>query len=420
MNITFTPLKEEDFPLLLKWLQAVHVRAWWDSSVNWTFDAILAKYGQYLKAQNKIYAYIILHNNIPIGYIQYYNRHNFPPEPLYDTSGLPKSCAAIDWYIGDVGYTGKGIGPQALDMFVKEYVFNHFDSVVTDSDSTNIAAIKAYQKAGFNLLKQEAQVTLMIRGNIANDIIEIRDLKEIEKCFEKASPAAVILVDIDYTIIIPKAKMFRDNSKHKHFIDDLKKNRDKIPNFENILSSWRLQRKVMLVNERWPELIDKMRQSGRKIYAFTQMDTGNVGVINKVEHWRSEELKSMNVLFTESYMGHQELEILPPHKDAPKEILHSSAKFYHGFFMTGANTKGDLVRSIIAEAKPPEIIFVDDRMDHVKDVGKACADNGVAYIGIFYRGVEMMDGEPDDLLAEKQKKHLLEHGKWLEDDGLCP
>jgi len=40
MIITFKPLQETHFPLLLKWLETPHVKQWWDEDVVWTLELI--------------------------------------------------------------------------------------------------------------------------------------------------------------------------------------------------------------------------------------------------------------------------------------------------------------------------------------------------------------------------------------------
>jgi hypothetical protein len=49
MKITFIPLQESHFPLLLKWLEAPHVKAWWDQDVHWNLELIKEKFGDCAK-----------------------------------------------------------------------------------------------------------------------------------------------------------------------------------------------------------------------------------------------------------------------------------------------------------------------------------------------------------------------------------
>ncbi len=100
MTITFVPLAESHFPWLLKWLETPHVKAWWDQDVKWTPELIREKFGNYvkgykpLKFENEVskkpmHAFIIIFEETPIGYIQYYNKHDFPSEESYETTEFP-------------------------------------------------------------------------------------------------------------------------------------------------------------------------------------------------------------------------------------------------------------------------------------------------------------------------------------------
>ena len=106
MKIIFKHLQRSHFPLLLKWLETPHVKAWWDPNLTWTPELIQEKYDSYVhgyKLENNIhkniYAFIIKIDNKPIGYIQTYNAYDFHKN-LY-LNNLPKSLAAIDIFIGE-------------------------------------------------------------------------------------------------------------------------------------------------------------------------------------------------------------------------------------------------------------------------------------------------------------------------------
>ena len=175
MNITFIPLAESHFPLLIKWLEAPHVKLWWDQDIQWTPELIREKYGHYVDgrklidnshrelAQKPIYAYIICLNDIPIGYIQYYNVHDFLREQGHDLSELPNSCAGLDLYIGEIEFLGKNVGSKALILFLDQHVFQKFDYAFVDPDVTNTAAIRAYEKARFMKIKGIKDEIWMIR-----------------------------------------------------------------------------------------------------------------------------------------------------------------------------------------------------------------------------------------------------------------
>lgn len=159
-----------------------HVREWWDQDVNWTIDLITEKYGCYVKGYKRVeksdevierpmHAFIIEADSHPIGYIQYYDRNDWLPQDYKeDFQNIPKPIAAIDVYIGDPHWIGKGIGSIAIKQFLDEHVFKEFASCTVDPDTANTGAIRAYEKAGFYKLQtlKNGTITLMLakRNNI--------------------------------------------------------------------------------------------------------------------------------------------------------------------------------------------------------------------------------------------------------------
>ena len=112
--MSFIPLTESHFPLLLKWLEIAHVKAWWGQDIKHTPTLIQGKYTDYVKGYKlengiakTIKAYIIYVDNVPISYIQIYNAYDFPrAKPLID---LPENLAAFDVLIGEEDYLKRGI-----------------------------------------------------------------------------------------------------------------------------------------------------------------------------------------------------------------------------------------------------------------------------------------------------------------------
>jgi len=169
MNINFLPLSEAHFSLLLKWLEEPHIKAWWDHDINYTEDLVKEKYTSYVKGyklengeKKVIHSYIIYVDNNPIGYIQIYNAYDFTRnKPLID---LLKSLAAIDFFIGNIDYIGKGIGVETL----KSFDFHGYKNILVDLDMDNIAAIKTYEKAGFKKIREQVDSNeiWMLKENI--------------------------------------------------------------------------------------------------------------------------------------------------------------------------------------------------------------------------------------------------------------
>ena len=159
MKITFIPLAKSHFPLLLKWLKAPHVKAWWDQNVTYTLDLVHEKYSSYVKGyklvdgqQKPIQGFIIHNNQNPIGYIQIYNAYDFPRSKTL--SGLPANLGAFDIFIGEESALQQGLGSKAILEFLKLHG-NQYTHIFADPDSNNVAAVKCYEKAGVKKVSEQ-------------------------------------------------------------------------------------------------------------------------------------------------------------------------------------------------------------------------------------------------------------------------
>lgn len=174
MNINFCSLAIHHLPLLLKWLEEPHVKSWWESDTKWDEGLVAQKYALYIQgyalvegARKPIKAYIIEMDNKPIGYIQFYNKHDFPNHlsttPDYDLDGLPENLAGMDFYIGEIDYVGKGYAAKIVRRFVKNYIETEYDACVVDPNPHNKVAMRIYDKVGFVPAKNISDnITLLI------------------------------------------------------------------------------------------------------------------------------------------------------------------------------------------------------------------------------------------------------------------
>jgi hypothetical protein len=93
-----------------------------------------------------------------------------------------------------------------------------------------------------------------------------------------------------------------------------------------------------------------------------------------------------------------------------------SAVFYKGLFMTGSFNKSDVLRAFLKTENPTEIVLIDDREEMLADAVGECQAEGIPFLGILFKGIERISGNPDPKVAEFQQDYLLKHAEWLEDE----
>ncbi len=234
-------------------------------------------------------------------------------------------------------------------------------------------------------------------------ITTIYNVDEVIAKIKDSPKGTVIFIDVDDTLITPKSNSFRTGNEEVNLIDQIKNNQNIYSNYEEIISNWRLARKVILVDQAWPEAINELKKD-YKVFALTKMNTGKFGNIESMEEWRYRELKSLNIEFSKI----PELENKPYHDDSPS--------YYQGIFMSGSALKSQAIDQFLSILKPFHIILIDDKIDFLKDVSKFCQERKILFTGILYRGVDRIPGMLDRETRDIQFEYLVKKARWLEDD----
>lgn len=151
-DLRIRTLSESDFPYLFKWLNDEHVLKFYGGrDKSYTMDMIKEHFTE--KWEDEVIRVIIEYHNVPIGYGQIYKMY----DELYEDYHYPKTDEIVygmDQFIGETEYWSKGLGTRYIKMifaFLKRE--RNANAVILDPHQDNPRAIKAYQKAGFRIIK---------------------------------------------------------------------------------------------------------------------------------------------------------------------------------------------------------------------------------------------------------------------------
>lgn len=147
-HITFKPLNFSDIPLMHRWFNLPHIQLFY-SIRAWTEDEILIKLKPYIIGEKPVTALIVLFDDKPIGYLQYYKVKDYPWPNQTLPDDIIENAAGMDLFIGEPEMIGHGLGQAIISQCLQTIIWPKFKYCIVDPDIQNHDAIKCYQKLKF-------------------------------------------------------------------------------------------------------------------------------------------------------------------------------------------------------------------------------------------------------------------------------
>ena len=150
-EILIRDFSESDLPVMLKWLTDERVLEYYEGrDVRFTMETLSEKFLEEIPGGSRV---IIEYRSRPVGYGQVYQLSG----EMFDEYDYPDNGSTVfatDQFIGEPEYWNRGIGSAFLQMiasYLKEE--KAADAMVLDPHQSNPRAIRAYEKAGFRIVK---------------------------------------------------------------------------------------------------------------------------------------------------------------------------------------------------------------------------------------------------------------------------
>jgi len=159
-SISFRPLVAADLALLHEWLNRDFVAQWYHQP-DPSLEGVRAKYLPSITgADTRTRHYVTLVDERPTGMIQWYYLSDWPE--YGQAIEVEEPSISIDLFIGESDMIHRGIGVEIIKTFLEEVAFPSSGTHVcyVGPESTNLAAVKCYTKAGFAPLR-----TLKVKGD---------------------------------------------------------------------------------------------------------------------------------------------------------------------------------------------------------------------------------------------------------------
>jgi RimJ/RimL family protein N-acetyltransferase len=152
-GISFRRLRASDLGLMHRWLNTAHVRRWWYAEGT-SYAEIEEHYLPAIEGREATKLFLILYEGEPIGFTQSY-RISAEDDETYAGLVDVEDSAGVDLFIGEAKYLYRGLGRHVIWRFLSEHVFIDpgVEVCVIGPEPKNVAAIRAYEKAGFRFFK---------------------------------------------------------------------------------------------------------------------------------------------------------------------------------------------------------------------------------------------------------------------------
>ena len=152
-EFAFRPLEQTDSALLFRWLNASHMRRFYQSEPM-SLEQVEEKYRTRIEGTEPAFCHVALVDARPIGVFQCYLNAAWPEyaEQINADEGV-----SVDLFIGEPEYLGRGLGKVLLNLYVKEVVLGLFPNVADCyicHEVNNEVAIRASAAAGFVMLRE--------------------------------------------------------------------------------------------------------------------------------------------------------------------------------------------------------------------------------------------------------------------------
>lgn len=243
---------------------------------------------------------------------------------------------------------------------------------------------------------------------------QILNLSDIEKNLENADENTLVIFDVDDVLITTEDHFihpYAEKVTERIFNRNFDKPSDK-KKLDEIVSLCFLLPKRILVEETTPSLIQRLKEKKIKVIALTACPSGNLGVIDKVEEWRVEDLRSFGIDFSSSFPKNQRI-VLEGLKSesAPSPIFEQGILFSYGF------KKGDVLKEFLKsiDFSPSQVLFIDDLSHNLESIQEKMESEKIPHSVFHYKGASRHYRQIDESLIEYQINYLINHRKWLND-----
>lgn len=234
----------------------------------------------------------------------------------------------------------------------------------------------------------------LVAGSVQAEVHTAACIADVEGLFYEDA-CTWVLVDLDNCLFEAKQALGHANWFYDLIRENMAKGLSKKEAVAQMYPEWIKTQAVCPVKpleEDFVDLLKDLQSNGMTVMGLTHRQPSVAKATLK-------QAESLGVRFSESAIC---AETFSP--EAPHPALYTSGVL----FVNDNNNKGDVFSAFIdhIQKRPKKVLFIDDKMKNVLDLGDALDKMGIAYTGIHYTAIQGADPVYSRDLADFQYQFL--------------
>lgn len=244
-------------------------------------------------------------------------------------------------------------------------------------------------------------------------VVSADNVSVIEDQTKNLDENSLVIFDCDNVLTTVKVGTFNVQNQNflRNYLREEPISKDK---FYDKIRLVLINENTYIVNQRMVDLVATLsKKNVRHMVATSYSVRPLKGVLDPMQ-WRIDNLHKMGYFFEKSWMDQKKDIVLNDFGTDHNPIFRDGILFCDIF------SKGDCVRSFFEHIGwfPKKIIFIDDVLKNLSDIGEFCDENKIEYVGIEYLESRYINSHIpfSDSLGKIQMDHLLNKSIWLKDE----
>lgn len=148
VDFIFSLAKTKDRPLIENWVTRPHISEWLHGEgLKNTLSSLI----QFFEGSSEFQHWIAYDNDTPFGYLLT-SEVDQSDETLSSIEFAGYKAIALDVFICEPDYLGKGFGTKMIEAFLKAH-FSDVSDILIDPEVANSRAVHVYKKIGFQVIE---------------------------------------------------------------------------------------------------------------------------------------------------------------------------------------------------------------------------------------------------------------------------